>query len=204
MKAIRADLEIRVAEAKISQLRSTEEYERLSRHIRDQRDALEQRFRECRCFSESLCEDWADRVASIDRAAEDDRAALWDLSADFTAAFERLQRELTDIAAAIGDDSVLPPERDAPVLVRLHDARHAARGTVKRVRSLIAPCQELRADTRERWLRALPDPEHGLSWLRDRLQAQVMRELESVSQFTARTRSDLQLLERFLTDRADA
>lgn len=31
-----------------------------------------------------------------------------------------------------------------------------------------------------------------------------MRELESVSQFTARTRSDLQLLERFLTDRADA
>jgi hypothetical protein len=56
-------------------------------------------------------------------------------------------------------------EQNVPVLVRLCEARRAARSTVDLLRSRVARCEELAPATRQRWLDGLPASENSGWWL---------------------------------------
>ena len=200
-------------DTKLERLRSTQEYARLSRHIADERDRLEARFRQCEHFSERACESWAEQAGAIARTAEDDHAAIEQLHDELVTATNTLQRDLNDIAEAITNHSTLTSAsraRGKPVLARLHEARSAASSTVGLIRSRIATCEHLREETRRDWLSALPDHERSLDWLRDQqtraagtaLRRQLTAESESAAHFTDRAYSSLRLLKTFLETRA--
>lgn len=191
IEAIRADSEI----GGTARQRPAGEYAQLSRHIRDERDNLEQRFLDCSCFSERACEAWAERVAAIDRTAEDALAAVEALEEDFAAASEQLQRDLREIAAAAADEP--PSTRDTPPLIRMHRRRGAA----ERLRSHIVARELLRESVRDRWLRALPgDREHGIAWQAD-IRRQARTELDAVARFTTRVSGSLRLLKTLIAQR---
>jgi hypothetical protein len=205
MRRIRTDSDLCLLNSRIEFLRSAEKRARLSQDVKDEGDALEGRFRECQWFSERACERWAHQAWTIARCAEDDLAATERLSAEFLAAAAEFQQNLKAIIEALGVKATNPSRPGDPPLVRLHRARTAAWSQVGLVTIRIGACEHLRADTKQRWLNALPSRESSLEMLRYQqpcldagLRGEVARRLESVKQFTFRVRNSLQFMKSLI------
>jgi hypothetical protein len=187
MRRIRAEAEIRHADRRVSRAQSALERDTARRRIFDERDALTRRIADCAWLDEAVRERWAEWIDEIGRGTG--VASVERLSRDVAEVCATLQHNLEGIGEVLVRDVERQDEDGVPPLVALNRARREAQSQSVLARKRIGSCAHLEAETRDRWLGLLPEPDESLRWLTStglRTAASLRRDVMGLSEAVAR------------------